>query len=225
MASGGAQSGDSPSAAAFGWREVRSYAALGDSFSGGTAALAPAEPWPELLARALGSKTRLLNLAADGATTRDVEERQLPSALRARPDLASLVCGANDVLASVRPNADAYAERLSRILARLREASPQVAILMATYPPLSHLLPLRPRTRARVERGMEEFNAAAREVALSHAALLLEWAEHPEGRAPENVGADGFHPSAAGHRRAAEDALRGLRERFGIAPRPALVAA
>ena len=221
------RSGASRSAAPFASAPptVRTIVALGDSFSGGTPALAPAEPWPDLIARALGPGVRLLNLATEGATSRDVEERQLPIALRARPDLASLVCGANDVLESVRPDVDAYAVRLQRILERLRDASPAVALVMATYPPLSHLLPLRPRTRARVERGMYEFNAAAREVARRHGALLLEWAEHPEGRVDANVGGDGFHPSPAGHRRAADEALRRLGERFGIAPRTPLAVA
>jgi lysophospholipase L1-like esterase len=202
-------------------RAVRAFVALGDSFSGGTAQLRD-EPWPALVAQALGPDVRFLNLAFERATSRDVEERQLPVALRAEPDLVSLICGANDVLESVRPDTQAYAARLSGILERLESRAPGVAVLMATYPPLSHLLPLRPRTRARVERGMREFNAAAREVARGHGALLLEWAEHTEGRSGANVGGDGFHPSPPGHRRAAEDALRGLGSRFGICPRALL---
>ena len=86
---------------------------------------------------------------------------------------------------------------------RLRRESPHAEILTATYPDLSQFLDLRPRSRARVERGMSRFNAVCRAVARRHGLAVLEAADHPEAEHRTTYAEDGFHPSAEGHRRAA----------------------
>ena len=141
------------------------YVAMGDSF---TAGLDPDEPrWPDVLARELGPDVRYENLAVVGATSVDVEREQLTRAIELEPDLITLVCGANDVLESTRPDAGEYARRLAGMFRRLRREAPDAEIMSATYPDISRFLDLRPRSRARVEKGMEVFNAAARKVALA----------------------------------------------------------
>ena len=85
---------------------MTTYVALGDSF---TAGLVPGEPrWADEVARALGPDTRYENLAWVGATSSDVEHKQLDKALGLSPDVVTIVCGANDVLESVRPDADEH---------------------------------------------------------------------------------------------------------------------
>jgi lysophospholipase L1-like esterase len=195
---------------------MTTYVALGDSFTSG---LVTGETrWPDQVAQALGPGVRYENLAWVGATSADVEEAQLPRAISLEPDLVTLICGANDVLESVRPDASAYAERLGRMYARLRAERPSAALLTATYPDLSRFLDLRPRTRARVQWGMRGFNAAARRVAERYGVALLEGFDHPAAQDRETYAEDGFHPSPEGHRRAAAAFLRALRSRF----RPAL---
>ncbi len=194
-------------------REITTYVALGDSF---TAGLEPGATnrWPDRLAAALGVDTRYENLAAVGATSEDVETDQLSRALALGPDLVTLVCGANDVLFSTRPDAEAYAARLGRMFTRLRDALPGVEIMTATYPDISRFVELRPRTRARVAWGMRSFNAAARAVAAEHGVLLLDAFAHPAGRRRDTYAEDGFHPSPEGHLRTAAEFLRALRERL-----------
>jgi lysophospholipase L1-like esterase len=188
------------------------YVALGDSF---TAGLEPGQPrWADELARALGG--RYVNLAAVGATSEAVEREQLERALELTPDVVTLVCGANDVLFDTRPDPDAYAARLSRMFARLRRELPQVQIVTATYPDISRFLELRPRTRARVEEGMELFNAALRKVARRHDVVLMESFDHPLAKVREIYADDGFHPSPEGHRQAAREFLRAIRKRFRL---------
>src|SRR5687768_8605673 len=151
------------------------YVALGDSF---TAGLEPGQPrWPDELARELGG--RYVNLAEVGATSEHVERDQLDRALALEPDVVTLVCGANDVLFSTRPDPEAYAARLSRMFARLRRELPHVEIVTATYPDISRFLDLRPRTRARVEEGLSHFNAALRSVARRHDVVLMDSFDHP----------------------------------------------
>ena len=188
------------------------YVAMGDSF---TAGIVPGEPrWPDVVARALGPNTRYENLAWVGATSADVEEKQLAHALTLRPDVVTLVCGANDVLESVRPNVSEYAERLSRMFARLSREAPGAAVVTATYPDISQFLDMRPRTRARVEKGMKAFNEACRGVARRHGVALLDGFDHPASTQRDTFADDGFHPSPEGHRRAAAEFMRALRARF-----------
>jgi phosphatidylinositol alpha 1,6-mannosyltransferase len=183
---------------------------MGDSF---TAGIDPSGPrWADELARSLGG--HYVNLAVAGATSQQVEEEQLERALELCPDLVTLVCGANDVLYSTRPDADEYAERLSRMFARLRREQPDVMILTATYPDITQFLELRPRSRSRVERCMGRFNAACRSVARNHHVLVLEGFDHPVANQRSTFAEDGFHPSEEGHRAAAREFLRALRKRL-----------
>jgi phosphatidylinositol alpha 1,6-mannosyltransferase len=191
------------------------YVALGDSFTAGQEPGAPR--WADQLARELGGD--YVNLAEVGATSEHVEREQLGRAIELAPDVVTLVCGANDVLFSTRPDPDAYAARLSRMFTRLRRAFPDVHIVTATYPDISRFLDLRPRTRARVEDGMERFNAAARRVARTHDVVLMDSLDHPAAAERAIYADDGFHPSAEGHRQAARAFLRALRKR--LRPRPA----
>jgi lysophospholipase L1-like esterase len=116
---------------------------------------------------------------------------------------------------STRPDAGEYARRLAGMFRRLRREAPNAEIMSATYPDISRFLDLRPRSRARVEKGMEVFNAAARKVALSHGVVLLEGFDHPAVQERSTFGEDGFHPSEEGHMRAAREFMRALRERMG----------
>ena len=190
---------------------MTTYVAMGDSF---TAGLVPGQPrWPDALAEGLGPNVRYENLASVGATSEQVESEQLGRAIELDPDLVTLVCGANDVLESTRPDSNEYAERLGRMFRRLRREAPGAEILSATYPDISRFLDLRPRSRARVEKGMRLFNDAARAVAQSHGVVLLEGFYHPAAQDRSTFADDGFHPSEEGHRRAAYEFLRALKQR------------
>jgi lysophospholipase L1-like esterase len=190
---------------------VGKYAALGDSFSAGLDD--GSVPWPELTARGLearGEPIELHNFAGIGATTADVLEHQLGPALELEPGLVSLVCGANDVLLTSRPDIETCSANLQKLLARIRAELPGATIVTATYPDPGRFAGLRERTRTRVVNGMELVNLAIREAAEAHGALIMEFSQHPGVGDRANVGPDGFHPSALGHRRAAAAVLEAL---------------
>src|ERR1700733_12300623 len=93
-------------------RVVNSYAALGDSFTAGRDSV-DAERWADLVAAALRRVEPGLvyaNLAVDGATSAEVLE-QVPAALALAPDLITVICGANDVLLTSRPDVEGYERR------------------------------------------------------------------------------------------------------------------
>src|SRR5262245_16057720 len=75
------------------------FVAMGDSITVGFGDPMPNggwRGWAALLAESLGAD--LHNVATSGALSRDVVERQLPSALQLRPDVAAVVVGVNDTL-------------------------------------------------------------------------------------------------------------------------------
>lgn len=195
----------------------RRFAVLGDSLSAGADG-DTAEPWPVHAARALAGPGRELsvrNFAVAGATSTDVAIWQLQQAIDFRPDLVAAICGANDVLLSVRPDPDTFAAVFDGIAGSLRQRLPRARIVTATYPSLGTLLPVRERTGARIASGMEAINQAIRVVAARHRLICLEWADHAGVDDPANFAADRFHPSAGGHRRTAAAFVDGLTAALG----------
>lgn len=198
-------------------RTIGCYVAMGDSLTAGTAS-EPGVAWPDQIASALREANPSLtfrNLAADGATSVEVAD-QLDVALPLGPDLVTVMCGVNDVMASVRLDTNGYATRLAGIFDRLRAGVPAAAILTATVPEDLTLMRLRPRTRDHASRGLREFNAATLGLARERGIPCLDAAKHPGLGDPANLGGDGFHPSAAGHALMAREVAGALRRHFDI---------
>jgi lysophospholipase L1-like esterase len=188
---------------------IASYVAVGDSFSAG---LAGQTPWPDRVAAHLSKilpELSYRNLAAAGVTSRDVAAGQLGPALARRPDLISLICGANDVIESVRPDEAEFARTLAAMFERIRAEAPDALVVTATYPAIAPA-GVRPRTRRRVREGIFAFNTTIHRESLAHGALCLDWQAHDEVGSQQNFAADGFHPSDRGHRLAAEGFLAAL---------------
>jgi len=187
------------------------YVALGDSFSAGTGG--DYVPWPELTARGLGARgeaVELHNFAVVGATCAEVVENQLEPALELKPGLVTVICGANDILLSVRPDVEAFETCFASLLSRLRGELPKSTLITATYPDPGKFADLGPRTRKRVVDGIARVNEAIRVEAEAHEVICLALDDHPGVADPTNVGKDGFHPSPIGHRRAAAAVVEAL---------------
>ncbi len=191
------------------------YVALGDSFTAGNG-LESGRRWPDLLARDLSEDSpdlEYVNLARDGADSRAVLE-QVPAAIAARPDLVTLVCGANDVILSLRPDIPSFAGRLELIIDRLQRSLPGVTILAATYPEGWSFDGAGPRTATRIQSGMRELNQAIFKVTASRDVTCLDVIDHPGISEPENFEPDGLHPSALGHRHAAAEFRQAVATHF-----------
>jgi lysophospholipase L1-like esterase len=198
-------------------RVVSTYVALGDSFTAGRES-GDGERWADRLAtglRRVNPDLTYCNLAVDGASSAAVLE-QIPAALRFKPDLITVICGANDVLLTSRPDIEGYERRFSEILERLNDAVPEAAILTATAPESWHFMELRPRTKARLVKALSDLNAVTRTVAARHRVPCLNVAGHPGLTDRANFSADGLHPSAQGHERAVQEIALSLRAHFGI---------
>ena len=184
---------------------LRRYVAVGDSFTAGV----PGDPesagrWPDALAAALRQRHPDLdyhNLGVAGATSGEVSAGQLDRAAALEPDLVTVLCGANDVLLSVRPDIARYAETFDRMLDRLRLDGR--LLVSATCADFSPWLPMGPRSRRRVSDGLVELNEVTRATAARYGATCLDLAAHAGAGERANYAADGVHPSALGNRRAA----------------------
>ena len=178
--------------------ELRRYVALGDSYSAGLPGDAHLS-WPAMLAdelRRTAPELAYWNLAVVGATTREVLSSQLPAALERRPELVTVVCGLNDVLYIVRA---------------LRSTRDAPVVLTATVPDLSRFVPFRPRSRARVARGIDGVNRVVRAISARYGCRVVDIERSPHGSDPASFASDGIHASALGHARMAEGALDEIR--------------
>ena len=133
------------------------YLALGDSIAAGSGASdAATTGYPALIDEALGGEIELVSLAVGGHTTQDLIDEQLPDALdRLREGDVLLVTvtiggldlnqyGANeaciadpaDPACPVRDGLVTVRARLETILGQLRDAGPDVTIVVQAYPNL-----------------------------------------------------------------------------------------
>ena len=114
---------------------IRSYVALGDSFTEGVGDPDPMRPngvrgWADRVAEVLGTGVAgfgYANLAIRGRKLREVLDEQLEPALAMRPDLVTVYAGGNDIL---RPSVDvdAMLAPYDDAVARLRQVSTEVLL-------------------------------------------------------------------------------------------------
>jgi len=135
------------------------------------------------------------NLAIRGRRTARIRADQLSPALALRPDLASVLAGANDVLGSFKLE-ETIAD-LEAMYAELRAVG--ATVLGCTFPDpgatFSIARYLTPRVRA--------LNAAIREAAARHDVILVDLEAHPAVADPRWWSRDRLHLNTAGHTRLA----------------------
>ena len=214
----GSSSGDVGSAPrnCFERRRWSRYVAIGDSVTEGLG-----DPlrngrlrgWAMRLAehlRQVMPELEFVNLAVRGHRVEDAIHRQLRPALALRPDLVSVVVGANDVLLGTRVDRHRIAHELDRLIAPLTATG--ATVIMSTVPNLAAFIPLPPPVRAQLSRGFHTVNDVTRDVARRHDALLMEPPTEWATRGRQLLSIDRIHPSAEGHRLIAA----GAAQRLGI---------
>lgn len=192
-------------------RATSTYIALGDSFTAGNGC-DPRSRWSDLVAddlRLASPTLKYVNLARDGADSEQIL-KQVPEAISHQPDLVTLVCGANDVILSLRPDIESFSARLELMLDRLKNGIAGVRILTATYPESTQIEGVGPRTEDRIRAGMVGLNQAIRSVSASRGVYCLDVIDHPGIRDPGNYETDRLHPSSAGHIHAAKEFRKAL---------------
>ncbi|WP_259607899.1 MULTISPECIES: GDSL-type esterase/lipase family protein [Microbacterium] len=172
------------------------YVALGDSLTEGLC-----DPdrdgtlrgWADRLALLLAARSGLqyANLAVRSRRVDDVCGPQLQRALALRPDLVTILVGAND-LVRIRVDVTALAARVEDAVRRLRGAGADVVLLTPFLP--------RRREAAVYARRFAAFADALSGVAERTGALLVDTDLHPALGERPNWAEDLVHLSRSGHR-------------------------
>jgi lysophospholipase L1-like esterase len=193
------------------------YLALGDSYTIGTGLEREAQNFPSLLAGWLKDETgidvALVNLGVNGYTTTDLIREELPVARNARPEVASILIGANDIVQG--SDEATYRSRLQRIYQAINELgvpAPRVlAISIPDFSPLPGAAPFGSPSYLRAR--IDAFNGIARTHATSQGFRYVDITEisRAAGRAGEWIAADGLHPGPAQHRAFAEHLWKNAR--------------
>jgi lysophospholipase L1-like esterase len=203
--------------AAVRWRR---YVAVGDSFTEGLDD--PHEDgsglrgWADLVATHLATQHRAserraapavqfryANLAVRGRLFDAIVERQVPEALRMRPDLISLAGGGNDVLRR-RFDPAPLLVRFDRAVATMRASGADVIVFR-----WANITDRLPGGRMILPR-MLALNAAVSDLAHRHGATLVDLWHDDEFGNPRLWSDDRLHMGAAGHRRVAAHVLTSL---------------
>ena len=181
--------------------EIRSYVALGDSFTEGlddpTAVGGGYRGWADRFAEHLAAIQPGLcyaNLAVRGKTLGQVADEQIPQAIEFRPDLVSIAAGGNDML---RPGADpdALAESFDEMIRALLQAGCPVLMFTGFDPRFPVLRLIRGKVAA--------FNMHLRAIADRHQCHVVDLWSMNALRDPRAWSADRLHLTADGHRRVA----------------------
>jgi len=201
--------------------ESISFAVLGDSSAAGfgveRADQTPGARIASGLAAVAECPVRLTNVAIVGARSSDLD-RQVTLALEARPAVALIMIGANDVTHRVAVTAAVAA--LDAAVQRLREASCEVVV--ATCPDLGTIEPIPRPLRYLVRRWSRQLAAAQTIVVVQNGGRTVSLGDliGPEFVAARNVmfSPDRFHPSAAGYASAAMAVLPSVCAALGYWP-------
>lgn len=174
----------------------RRYVALGDSLTEGLCDPAPdgaLRGWADRLALLLAARGGLhyANLAIRSKRVSDVCGSQLERALELRPDLASILIGAND-LVKYRVDITALAARLEDAVCRLRAIGADVVLV-------TPFLPGR-RAASIYTARFAAFATLLTGIAARTGAILIDTDLHPSLGNRPNWGEDLVHLSSRGHR-------------------------
>ena len=135
------------------------------------------------------------NLAIRGRRTKRIRADQLEPALMLKPDLASVMAGANDVLGSF--DLDETMTDLEEMYRALRGIG--ATVIGCTFPDPGASFDIARRLTPR----MRALNAAIREAAARHDVVLVDFEAYPAVNDPRWWSGDRLHLNTAGHARLA----------------------
>lgn len=195
------------------------YVAIGDSFTEGVGD--PVEGFAKLgvadrLAAALRWANPNLcytNLAQRGLLVNEIREQQLAPALALKPDLVSVVAGANDILTG-RFSATRWEEEFRTLYETLTGAG--ATIIAATLPEFPILRTLPGPLQARVKGNFARGNGIIERLAAQYQIVLVDAWAISQRSAPGDWSEDGVHLNARGYFKFAQEVVARLEEALSI---------
>ncbi|MEU7481936.1 SGNH/GDSL hydrolase family protein [Lentzea sp. NPDC042327] len=182
---------------------VRRFVALGDSLTEGVGDPRPdgsLRGWADVLAGELDHAwpgLRYDNLAVRGWCARHVLEHQVEPALRLKPDLVSVMVGANDAFDRTGFDSTAVGRALSDTVAALRDGGARV--IMATLPDITRRWPGPANLHQAMRSRFRHVNDLVRTIADQHDAIMHDLWHDERTYAPRMWSIDRVHPGTHGH--------------------------
>ncbi|BCK56796.1 SGNH/GDSL hydrolase family protein [Nocardia wallacei] len=189
------------------WRRI---ALVGDSTAHGAGDPSPGyremywAPRVIQVLRAAVGEVEFLNTGRINATTRQVLDEQLETALAFDPDLLYVACGGNDLWTDT-PDYDAAEANLDRIFAAGKAIGARLATMTIADAVPEHIPQLRP-----FHERLDLLNQVIRRVATRHDAILIDLWWHPVGHRPTVMSADNIHFNISGHAVVAAEVIKAL---------------
>lgn len=180
------------------------YVAIGDSVTFGTCATnAATDSWPVVLSQHMPRGTQVINLGIPGWTAHDALQSELPEAVDAQPNLATVWLGIND-LKNGDVTLDSYQHDLDTILTQLSTQT-HARIAVVNIPDLTLLPRFYSSDQKALIAQVQAWNAVIAQEVTTHHLLLLDIYAHSSevlGH-PEYLCNDGLHPTTLGYQQIA----------------------
>jgi len=194
------------------------FTAVGDSITAGEVA-APADMLPDLAyphllelmlqERYSGQTIKVATLGEYGRYADESYEDLRGLFARSVPDALLILSGVNDLNSGDPSKIDTVREALRSDIRAAKSAGVQIIFL-------STLLPQTAGPRAYAPELIQPANAAIRALAASEGVVLVDNYAAVIGQATRYIGADGLHPSAAGHQKIAETFFESIKTNYEI---------
>jgi len=195
------------------------YVAMGDSFTegfgdsvDGFAKLGVADRLAAAL-RQSNPYLRYTNLAVVGLTVAEIREQQLEPALRLKPDLVSVVAGANDILTG-RFSATRWEEEFALMFEALTQTG--AAVITANLPDFPVLRTIKEPLQARVRSNIARGNGVIERLAEQYPVILVDAWGISQRSEPGDWSEDGVHLNSRGYFKFAQEMLTALEQQTGL---------
>ena len=195
------------------------YVALGDSFTQGVGdpvdgfAKLGAVDWLATALRQSNPDLRYANLAQRHLLVSEIREQQLETALRLKPDLVSIVAGANDIMTG-RFSATRWEEEFPALFEAFRQIG--AVVIVGNLPEFPILRTLKEPLQLRLKSNLARGNEILQHLAARYQVVLVDAWEISQRSDREDWSADGVHLNARGYFKFAQETLKAIERQTGL---------
>ncbi len=153
------------------------------------------------------------NLGAGGARTADVLQQQVSQAIQLKPDILTVLVGANDVPVTPEP---LFRQQYDQMIERINGKVTGL-VLVGNIPNAAQLLPEQWASyQSLLAARVQVMNTIIMQATQRHGIPLVDLYSHPATADLRNVSKDGLHPNPQGYRHLAQAFADVLNEKTGM---------
>ncbi|KMQ00268.1 lipase [Bacillus cereus] len=180
------------------------FVAIGDSFTEGIGDEVEGialKSWVDYFVQLCVNDIEYANFAKRGLVTKEIRSQQLEKALAFKPDLVSLIAGANDVLKG-RWNLQTYRNDMEFMIDKLSQTGAD--IMIANLPDFTVRLPFSSEKKQILKEQLLEANDVIRSLSREYKLHLVDFWSHPLVNDNTLWSTDLIHPNSKGYVKVAE---------------------